>query len=73
MPIRDSVRGFQKKIAKEISENETIRKHAGKMKRTNTEHFQQPKEQAGLLVTADLDAAIQRCKSKVEGIAKECR
>ncbi|CAE6446482.1 unnamed protein product [Rhizoctonia solani] len=73
MPIRDSVRGFQKRIAKEIGENETIRKHAGKMKRTNTEHFQQPKEQAGLLVTADLDAAIQRCKSKVETIAKECR
>ncbi|KAF8704580.1 Cysteine proteinase, partial [Rhizoctonia solani] len=73
MPIRDSVRGFQKRLAKEIGENETVRKHAGKMKRTNTEHFQQPKEQAGLLVTADLDAAIQRCKAKVETIAKDCR
>ncbi|CEL61272.1 hypothetical protein RSOLAG1IB_09894 [Rhizoctonia solani AG-1 IB] len=73
MPIRDSVRGFQKRLAKELSENETIRKQTGKMKRTNTEHFQQPKEKAGLLVTADLDAAIQRCKSKVETIAKECR
>lgn len=73
MPIRDSVRGFQKKLAKEIGENETIRKHAGKMKRTNTENFQQPKERAGLLVTADLDAAIKRCKDKVETIAKQCR
>ncbi|KAF8751691.1 hypothetical protein RHS01_08229 [Rhizoctonia solani] len=27
----------------------------------------------GLLVTADLDAAIQRCKAKVETIAKDCR
>ncbi|KAJ1300818.1 hypothetical protein OPQ81_002458 [Rhizoctonia solani] len=73
MPISDSVRNFQKKLAKEIGDSRSFRKHSGKTKRTNTEHFRQPKEQAGLLVTADLEAAIQRCKSKVEAIAKECR
>ncbi|KAF8594673.1 cysteine proteinase [Ceratobasidium sp. AG-I] len=73
MPIRDSVRGFQKKLASQLGENETFRKQAGKMKRTNTEHFEQPKERAGLLVTAELDAAIARCKAKVNAISKQCR
>ncbi|KAG8693246.1 hypothetical protein FRC08_009242, partial [Ceratobasidium sp. 394] len=46
MPIRDSVRGFQQKIAKEVNEaTENLTKRQ-KAKRTHTEHFQQPKERA---------------------------
>ncbi|KAG8719015.1 hypothetical protein FRC09_011730, partial [Ceratobasidium sp. 395] len=73
MPIRDSVRGFQKKIAKEFNEGAENFGKRNKMKRTHTEHFEQPKERAGLLVTAELDAAITRCKAKVEAISKQCR
>ncbi|KDQ54808.1 hypothetical protein JAAARDRAFT_196208 [Jaapia argillacea MUCL 33604] len=36
-------------------------------------NFDQRKDQAGLLVTEELDKAIERCKKRVEGIAKECR
>jgi hypothetical protein len=45
MPIRDSVRNFQKKLAKE-SGNGVKSAKPSKVKRTNTEHFQQAKEQA---------------------------
>ncbi|KAG8737855.1 hypothetical protein FRC10_007587 [Ceratobasidium sp. 414] len=73
MPIRDSVRGFQQKIAKELNETAENLGKRHKMKRTHTEHFQQPKERAGLLVTADLNAAITSCKAKVDAISKQCR
>ncbi|KAB5589397.1 hypothetical protein CTheo_7164 [Ceratobasidium theobromae] len=75
MPALNPVRSVQKQVAKESSENEKThrRKRSGKKKRAKTEHFAQPKEQAGLLVTTDLDAAIQRCKNKVDTIAKQCR
>ncbi|QRV85541.1 calpain family cysteine protease [Ceratobasidium sp. AG-Ba] len=73
MPIRDSVRGFQKKVAKEFDEGMEKYNKRNKMKRTNTEHFEQPKEQADLLVTAELEAAITRCKAKVDAISKQCR
>jgi len=32
-----------------------------------------PKEQAGLLVTAELEEALTECKKKVDRIAKTCR
>ena len=32
-----------------------------------------PKEQAGLLVTAELEEALTECKKKVERISKTCR
>jgi len=35
--------------------------------------FEQPAALAGLLVTAELDSAIARCKAKVEHIATSCR
>ena len=51
MPIRDTVRGFQKKVAKELDENVEKFNKRNKMKRTNTEHFEQPKERAVCLFT----------------------
>ncbi|KAH7100356.1 cysteine proteinase [Auriculariales sp. MPI-PUGE-AT-0066] len=35
--------------------------------------FQQPESRAGLLVTAELDTAIERCKAKVSRLAATCR
>ncbi|KAJ1304224.1 hypothetical protein OPQ81_008621 [Rhizoctonia solani] len=35
--------------------------------------FEQQKERAGLLCTAELDIATARCKKKVEAIIKDCR
>ncbi|CAE6428735.1 unnamed protein product [Rhizoctonia solani] len=35
--------------------------------------FEQPKEQAGLLCTAELETARERCRRKVEAIIKDCR
>ncbi|KDQ53941.1 hypothetical protein JAAARDRAFT_61029 [Jaapia argillacea MUCL 33604] len=35
--------------------------------------FSQRKDKAGLLVTEELQKAIERCKSKVEAITQECR
>jgi hypothetical protein len=32
-----------------------------------------PKEQVGLLVTAELEEALTECKKKVERISKTCR
>jgi hypothetical protein len=32
-----------------------------------------PKEQVGLLVTAELEEALAECKNKVECISKTCR
>ncbi|KAF4594311.1 hypothetical protein EYR40_009114 [Pleurotus pulmonarius] len=35
--------------------------------------FQQPERQAGLLVTAELDRALEECKARVAAISKLCR
>ncbi|KZT25899.1 cysteine proteinase [Neolentinus lepideus HHB14362 ss-1] len=35
--------------------------------------YKQPQDQAGLLVTGELDKAIKRCRTKVESIAADCR
>ncbi|CAE6461055.1 hypothetical protein ACGC1H_003099 [Rhizoctonia solani] len=35
--------------------------------------FEQPKEQAGLLCTAELETARERCRRKVEAIIRDCR
>lgn len=35
--------------------------------------FQQPEPQAGLLVTAELDKALDECKARVVAISKLCR
>jgi len=40
---------------------------------TNMICFVDPDEQPGLLVTDELDAAIEECKAKVERISKDCR
>jgi hypothetical protein len=39
----------------------------------STKDFAQRKEEAGIFVTDELDKAIERCRHKVERIAKECR
>jgi hypothetical protein len=41
--------------------------------RSSTKDFAQRKEEAGIFVTDELDKAIERCRHKVERIAKECR
>ena len=40
---------------------------------TNMICFVDPEEQPGLLVTDELDAAIEQCRAKVERISKDCR
>jgi len=44
---------------------------------TTTENFalkpRKPKRAVGLLVTGELEAAIECCRSKVQTIAKDCR
>jgi len=44
---------------------------------TNTEKTalepRKPKRAVGLLVTAELDTAIEQCRRKVQAIAKDCR
>ena len=40
---------------------------------TNMICFVDPDEQPGLLVTDELDAAIEQCRTKVEQISKDCR
>lgn len=35
--------------------------------------FQQQERQAGLLVTAELDKALEECKARVAAISKLCR
>jgi len=45
----------------------------GILKATDSSPPPVPKEQAGLLVTAELEEALTECKKKVESIAKTCR
>jgi hypothetical protein len=40
---------------------------------TLTKQFQQPEDTIGLIVTEELDKAIERCKSKVKRISEDCR
>jgi hypothetical protein len=44
-----------------------------KSPKTAAKDFAQRKEEAGIFVTDELDKAIERCRQKVERIAKDCR
>jgi hypothetical protein len=48
-------------------------KHRHQYRHKQKAKFEQEPEKAGLLVTAELNNALEDCKTKVAWISKECR
>ncbi|CAE6445197.1 unnamed protein product [Rhizoctonia solani] len=59
--------------AKENSKSKKRDRRSRKKENAKSKAFKQPADRAGLLYTDELKVATERCRSKVEAIAKLCR